>query len=203
LAIKESDLMSLKHAILGFLSHLPMSGYDLKKAFDGSVRHFWPADQSQIYRTLSQLAEDGLVEREAAAGETHRDRHVYHITGSGLAELRNWLATPQPPADDREPFLIQVFFSANQDTGRALALLERQRDEIRQQYAFYEQLFEQVTAGASRAPSEKAFFFSTLTLEYVLALGHGYLHWLDAAIDRVRREDFAPQHPGTYLHGDM
>ena len=44
--------MSLDHAILGFLNYRRYSGYDLKKIFDKSVRHFWPADQSQIYLTL-------------------------------------------------------------------------------------------------------------------------------------------------------
>jgi PadR family transcriptional regulator, regulatory protein AphA len=47
--------MSLKYAILGFLSLAPLSGYDLKKSFDRSLGHLWPADQSQIYRTLSQM----------------------------------------------------------------------------------------------------------------------------------------------------
>jgi hypothetical protein len=47
--------MCLKHAILGILSFSPMTGYDLKKAFDRSVRHFWPVNQSQIYRTLAEL----------------------------------------------------------------------------------------------------------------------------------------------------
>ena len=47
--------MSLEFAILGFLNYHPYSGYDLKKIFDTSVSHFWPADQSQIYRTLSRL----------------------------------------------------------------------------------------------------------------------------------------------------
>jgi PadR family transcriptional regulator AphA len=32
--------MSLKHAILGFINYRPLSGYDLKKIFDGSVRYF-------------------------------------------------------------------------------------------------------------------------------------------------------------------
>ena len=31
--------MSLKHAILGFLSFSPFSGYDLKKAFDHVRQH--------------------------------------------------------------------------------------------------------------------------------------------------------------------
>ena len=56
--------MSLEYAILGFLNYRPLSGYDLKKVFDNSVRHFWPADQSQIYRTLARLAEQGYVEQE-------------------------------------------------------------------------------------------------------------------------------------------
>ena len=56
--------MSLEHAILGFLQYKPMSGYDLKKIFDTSVRHFWPADQSQIYRTLTRLADKGWAEQE-------------------------------------------------------------------------------------------------------------------------------------------
>jgi len=40
--------MSLQHAILGFLNYKSLTGYDLKKIFDTSVRHFWAADQSQI-----------------------------------------------------------------------------------------------------------------------------------------------------------
>lgn len=54
--------MSLEYAILGFLNYKPQSGYDLKKIFDTSVRHFWAADQSQIYRILTRLTERGLVE---------------------------------------------------------------------------------------------------------------------------------------------
>jgi PadR family transcriptional regulator AphA len=34
--------MSLEYAILGFLNYHPYTGYDLKKVFDKSVRHFWP-----------------------------------------------------------------------------------------------------------------------------------------------------------------
>ena len=57
--------MSLEHAILGFLNYKPLSGYDLKKIFDTSVRHFWAADQSQIYRTLNRLTERGWAEMES------------------------------------------------------------------------------------------------------------------------------------------
>ena len=39
--------MSLEYAILGFLNYRPLSGYDLKKVFDNSVRHFWPIHSSK------------------------------------------------------------------------------------------------------------------------------------------------------------
>ena len=105
--------MSLKHAILGFLSFKPFSGYDLKKAFDNSVRHFWPANQSQIYRTLSQMTDEGLVEKEIVEREERLDMKIYSITKTGRSELHDWLATPLPEKDTREPFLIQVFFGGH------------------------------------------------------------------------------------------
>ena len=69
--------MSLEHAILGFLNYRPFSGYDLKKIFDTSVRHFWPADQSQIYRTLSRLEENGFAEMEVVEQEDRPDQPGY------------------------------------------------------------------------------------------------------------------------------
>lgn len=183
--------MSLKHAILGFLSYRSLSGYDLKKAFDGSVRHFWPADQSQIYRTLGQIVAEGLAEREPG-GEGARDRRPYTITEAGRDELRRWLATPLPPQDDRNPFLIQVFFAANLGRDEALLLVARHREQIHEQAAMYSALYQGVLAQRPNAPSDEAFFYSMLTLEYVLSLAPGYLRWLDAAVERIGRGDFTP-----------
>ena len=83
--------MSLDYAILGFLNYRPYSGYDLKKIFDKFVRHFWPADQSQIYRTLARMNEKGLVETEVIRQGSRPDRKEYHITSLDCDELRQWL----------------------------------------------------------------------------------------------------------------
>ena len=103
--------MSLEYAILGFLNYLPLSGYDLKKMFDSSVQHFWPADQSQIYRTLSRLMENGLVEMEKVPQDDRPDRKVYSITDAGRTELMKWLAGPTPMGEPRSAALVQVFFA--------------------------------------------------------------------------------------------
>ncbi len=79
--------MSLKQAILGFLSVAPMTGYTLRKNMDASVAHFWPADQTQIYRTLSTLVDDGLVDVRVIHQDGKPDQREHHILPAGLAEL--------------------------------------------------------------------------------------------------------------------
>src|SRR5208283_4665116 len=103
--------MSLDHAILGFLRYGPLSGYDLKERFDLSVQHFWPADQSQIYRILAKLDEKGYTRVKVVEQENRPDRKVYTITKAGREELRHWLTTPLEMDDVRSASLVQVFFS--------------------------------------------------------------------------------------------
>jgi len=127
--------MSLKHAILGFLNYGPSSGYDLKKAFDASVQHFWPADQSQIYRTLAQLADEGWAEMELVEQDDRPDRKVYHITAAGRQELRTWLASHFPHEIYRQPWLIQVFFAAQLADDEVLALFQHEAGALRRRLA--------------------------------------------------------------------
>ena len=51
--------MSLKYALLGFLTYQSRSGYDLKQLMDVSTSNFWHAKQSQIYTTLKKMEKDG------------------------------------------------------------------------------------------------------------------------------------------------
>lgn len=120
--------MHLKHAILGLLSIAPQSGYDLGRAFAGSVAHFWHADQSQIYRTLAQLEADGAIETEVIEQTGRPDRRVHSLTPRGRAELDAWLASPLEAQQPKEPFLARLFFAAPlgaEGVGRLLAERER------------------------------------------------------------------------------
>ena len=104
--------MSLENGILGFLSVKPMPCYDIKKLLDISAGYFWHADQTQLYRTLSRLTKDGLVNlKECAKGETF-DRKVYEIKDIGQKEYLQSAA--ENSGDDfiyRDKFLLQLFFS--------------------------------------------------------------------------------------------
>ena len=55
---------ALHYIILGLLGAHPMSGYDIKRAFDRSLATYWNAGNSQIYTTLKTLAARQLVASE-------------------------------------------------------------------------------------------------------------------------------------------
>ena len=83
--------MSLDMILLGFLRS-PVSDYDLKKAFDESVRHFWEAELSQIYPTLHRLRREEWVTSTVEPSDRGPDRKVYRRTPAGVAALREWLS---------------------------------------------------------------------------------------------------------------
>lgn len=179
--------MSLEYAILGFLNYAPMSGYDLKKAFDTSVRHFWPADQSQIYRTLKELTERGWVTVEIIPQEDRPNRKVYHITEAGREELRRWLAVPLPPDEPRIPWLIQVFFAGQLPDAEIIALLERHAAELRARLHQYDRVPQQAAAYAEAVQSPREVFFWAMTLDYGVRMTQALLEWLEEKI-RILQE---------------
>ncbi|MBR6512798.1 MAG: PadR family transcriptional regulator, partial [Clostridia bacterium] len=55
-------MRNLKYAILGLVNREPMTGYDIKKAFeDRALTSFWHAEHSQIYPELKRLVDEGMV----------------------------------------------------------------------------------------------------------------------------------------------
>jgi PadR family transcriptional regulator AphA len=178
--------VSLEFAILGFLNYKPLSGYDLKKAFDTSVQHFWPADQSQIYRTLGRLVEQGWAKVEVVAQEARPNRKLYHITRAGRKELARWLRTPLPHEEARSAALVQVFFAGQMPDDEVLPIFERAAAELRALLAHYEQVPEQAAPYFALAHSEREVFFWMLTLECGVAMARGQLEWIESVIQRIK-----------------
>ena len=182
--------MSLEHAILGFLSFEPLSGYDLKKQFDRSVRHFWPANQSQIYRTLARMTEDGLLEKEIVERGERLDMKIYRISERGRQELHRWLTVPLPIQDGREPFLIQVFFGCFLSDEELLNLLRQEERAQQEKLAVYTQIDQDSKVWAEQSEDHRAFFLNMLTLDYGLRECQATLAWLKDAIQRIEVKDY-------------
>jgi DNA-binding PadR family transcriptional regulator len=127
--------MTIEVAILGLLSLRPLTGYDLKKVFEGSVALHWSGNNNQIYRTLVALHKENLVSMEVHNQDKGPSSKRYTITEKGLDELRRRvLAAPELP-QLRHPFLIQLAW-ADLLTGAELdALLGRYEEEALAQLA--------------------------------------------------------------------
>lgn len=183
--------MSLKHAILGFLHHAPLSGYDLKKAFDTSVRHFWPADQSQIYRTLAQLVDQEWAEVETISQDDRPNRKVYYITETGREELHRWLITPLPPQEFREPLLIQIFFAGQLADEEILNIFIREAEQLRTQLDYLHQILPENTDINKDQKLHHENFFQMLTLEYGIMMIQASLEWIEQVIQRLQQKELS------------
>jgi PadR family transcriptional regulator, regulatory protein AphA len=171
--------MSLRSAILGFLAIEPTSGYTLKQRFDGSVRSFWSATQSQIYRELHALEGDGLVEARAVPGDGKPDRKVYSLTESGRAALEQWLAEPLEPMLLRHPLLLKLVFAAELPPETLDGILSKYAQGLEATRAEY----------AERLQDKKIFSLARSAREgeiWRLSIEHG-IAWCDAELGWIGR----------------
>lgn len=125
--------MSIQHAILGFLSWRPLTGYDLKKLFADSEFFYWSGNSNQIYRTLVQLHKEGLVTRKVEHQENYPDRKVYTLTDEGRAVLRAWAASAPELPELRHAFLVQLAWADLLPPQELDALLQAYEDQVRAQ----------------------------------------------------------------------
>ena len=77
--------------ILAALLSRPMHGYEIKKSYDQTLSGLVTLHHNQLYPALRRFEELGAVRREAIEQQGKPDRHIYHLTDHGLAELREML----------------------------------------------------------------------------------------------------------------
>ena len=182
--------MSLEYAILGFLQITPLSGYDLKKMFDKSAKHFWSADQSQIYRTLARLTSDEMVRVETVIQDNRPNSKVYHITGKGKEEFNRWLGSPISQVEPRVSWLIQVFFAGGLSDEDIIHLLVQLASQIRLAIIEYNHLLNIENLNLIQQEPVRDLFFHKLTLDYGIMINQSVLSWLEKTIDRIKNREY-------------
>ena len=97
----------LKHGILGLINNGDKTGYEIMTVFRDSLKHFWTAQTSQIYRELQTLEKAGWI---SVVQTGKPDKNVFSITPAGHEELLRWLRDDNLPSGIRNPFLMKTFF---------------------------------------------------------------------------------------------
>jgi len=174
-----------RYAVLGMLSTGPRSGYDVKKAIDGSIAHFWSESFGQIYPILRRLAADGLVVQRRQAQRGKPDRHVYSITPRGLDQLRAWLAVPARSEGFRSELLLKLFLgrlvSVETSLGQIREFAKRQ-DGLLQTYAAIERGLRREHGRHPELP------YWLMTLRYGQSRAAALRRWADDAVKTLERQ---------------
>jgi DNA-binding PadR family transcriptional regulator len=180
--------MALDHILLGLLRE-PSTGYDLKKLFDGSLGHFWAAEQSQIYTTLAKLEKDKSLRSRRAPSLRGPQRRVYSLTTKGRRELRDWLRQGPEVGDQRFHYLAQVFFLDElENTDKAIDFLVRLREHFALRLEALDrvdaELVEEIPGYPDTVPPD--LFFPVLTLSLGRKRIQATLDWIEESLARVR-----------------
>ena len=190
--------MSLEHILLGLVRE-PCSGYDLKAVFDQALSYFWPADQSQIYRTLQRLTANGLLRNRIQASDKGPDRRVYTLTAAGRRELRDWLARGPSFGDERFTFMAQMFFLAEQeDLESTLRFTKEVGDTYRKRLKKFRQIDREWQVGSPNYPpidSDDGFHMH-LTLRMGLHRAESGIKWCNETVRSIE-ERIATQSSGS------
>lgn len=102
--------MSLRYALLGFLSTTPASGYALGRKFATGAGAMWEALPSQIYPELRRLEKLGWIEGKTSPRDRLR-RRVYRVTALGMRELQAWVeADESAHAPQRDAERVRFLF---------------------------------------------------------------------------------------------
>jgi DNA-binding PadR family transcriptional regulator len=95
----ETELSTLSLAILGLISHRPLTGYDLRKAFLTTPMGHFSSSPGAIYPALKRIEEAGWIHSVTAEGRTRRQRVVYEITARGCKIFKEHLSQPVTQED--------------------------------------------------------------------------------------------------------
>ncbi len=123
--------MSINYAILGILSYKSMAGYDLKKIIQDSAFMHWSGNNNQIYKSLTDLLDKGLVTNVVKHQESSPTKKIYTITSEGLTALKEWILSPSEPSEIKKPFLIQLAWSNQLNTSELNRLLDGYENQVK------------------------------------------------------------------------
>lgn len=156
-------------SLLGFLHDGPQSGWDLVNTAQQSIGNFWSLTRSQVYRELTGMAEQGLIEADEVGP---RDRRAYQLTPPGKKAFQHWIEQEPGQEQIRYPLLLTLAFASHLEPARLAEFLERHRAA----HAAQQQTYRQERAAAELAGASRR---DLVTLDFGLRYETAVLDWFD------------------------
>lgn len=163
--------------ILGLLSHEELTGYEIKKRMDTTLKYFWSASYGSIYPALNDLVNRGLATKREDI-ESKRNKLIYTITENGRDYLKKWLTLPIEKDELRYETLLKLFFGNEKGEEQAIIHIEAFEKKIQEDLL---DLLRAETILNKSLNDESAHKYYLITVEFGVKTYQTYLEWCKKA----------------------
>jgi PadR family transcriptional regulator AphA len=174
-------------ALLGLIAEVPgVSGYDILKIFDLSMKHYWHAHPSQIYPTLEQMEEVGVIKRRKVIQRSRPNKTLYTITPAGERMLIDWLQSPFEGLRLKHPPLLRCRFLGHLGADGAREILSEERLSWVLNLKRYREIEQKYFAG-DKAHRDVNTMFTWFTVRRGIDWMEENIRWCDWALEEIER----------------
>lgn len=167
----------IDYVILGLLCHEDLTGYEIKKRMDTSLRYFWGASYGSIYPALSDLVKRGLADKRDGA-ENGRNKFIYSITETGREYVKEWLQMPAERDELRYETLLKLFFGNEGGNLQALSHIDAFQGKIERELSYLTEAKDILRNSLDEDDTHKYYL---LTVVFGIKTYRAYLEWCEEA----------------------
>lgn len=182
---QKGGMKVLKYGILGLLNYQDMTGYEVMEVFRDSLRFFWSAQTSQIYRDLQGMEKKGWVSKTVVSQQGKPDKNIYAITEKGKEELLSWLGDEKPGFTTKVPVLMKVFFMGERSREESIAYFKKLKEEGEWALKELEIVPQYINAYAQYIDQSEKTAYWEMTVDYGRRRMQMQVDWAQNCIDRL------------------
>lgn len=177
----------LDKIILGFLQLKSLTSYDLKKALDTSVNHFYSTSYGSIHPALIKMEEKGWIScKDISTGA--RKKKLFSITDSGKEAFHQWMGTEIPVTRIKEDALVRIFFFGLIPSGQRVQMIEDYIGKIQETLQLLKTLKQRVEAKEVPANFREIADYQMETLRFGIDSGIFTQTWFKEFINKERKK---------------
>lgn len=171
--------VSVRQGLLAILDLGSCFGFQLRAEFQERTGSTWALNGGQVFTTLERLERDGLVRRDADAGE----QPLFSITDAGRSEVRAWLGSAvERSTQTRDELAVKLALAVTLPGVDVGELIQVQRVAG---LRYLQELTQ--TKQASADPDSAHELAWLMTVDALLFAAESELRWLDLAEARIAR----------------
>lgn len=183
----------LDYAILGLLKNRPLTGYDIDKIINRSIKNFWSILQSQVYKELKKMENNELIVAEVVIQKNKPNKVVYSISEKGERYYETFFDNDKLDipklCDIKILFLIRMFFGSHTDKEHNIEFLERLKVSFVEKIASLELIKVNII---DVAPVNNNYlnnhWYWTSTVDCGIQICNSIISWIDSCLKEINKQ---------------